>query len=278
MSKNVRYIYLLPCLVLFIFFLIMPLMNVIFPTVFGTGAFSLELYMSFFTDSYNISILSRTLMIASVVTVCCALLGVPTAYFISRLSKKTRSLLMALTLFPLLTNSVVRSFAWITILGKNGIINNFLLNMKWIEQPITLLYTEFAIIIGSVYLFLPTMIMTLVGVMENIDGDLLEAAQTLGAKPSKAFFKVVLPLTLPGVIVGSILVFTGTLTAYTTPQLLGGNKNTVLATLLNQKASTLADWQGAGVIALVMIVITLLVVNILNYLAKQMDKRGEQHA
>lgn len=278
MSKNIRYIYLLPCLVLFLFFLIIPLLNVIFPTVFGKDGFSFASYIAFFTDSYNVSILSRTLMIASVVTIFCALLGVPTAYFISRLSKKARGLLMALTLFPLLTNSVVRSFAWITILGKNGVVNNFLMGMGWIEQPMTLLYTEFAIIIGSIYLFLPTMIMTLVGVMENIDGDLLEAAQTLGAKPSKAFFKVVLPLTLPGVIVGSILVFTGTLTAYTTPQLLGGNKNTVLATLLNQKASTLADWQGAGVIALVMIVITLLVVNILNYLARQMDKRGGEHA
>lgn len=276
--KNIRYIYLLPCLVLFLFFLIIPLLNVIFPTLFGNEGFTLNAYIAFFTDSYNIGILSRTLMIASVVTVFCGLLGVPTAYFISRLSKKARGLLMALTLFPLLTNSVVRSFAWITILGKNGVINNFFMSMGWIEQPMTLLYTEFAIIIGSIYLFLPTMIMTLVGVMENIDGDLLEAAQTLGAKPSTAFFKVVLPLTLPGVIVGSILVFTGTLTAYTTPQLLGGNKNTVLATLLNQKASTLADWQGAGVIALVMIVITLLVVNILNYLAKQMDKRGGQHA
>lgn len=278
MSKNIRYIYLLPCLVLFLFFLIIPLLNVIFPTVFGKDGFSFASYIAFFTDSYNVSILSRTLMIASVVTIFCALLGVPTAYFISRLSKKARGLLMALTLFPLLTNSVVRSFAWITILGKNGVVNNFLMGMGWIEQPMTLLYTEFAIIIGSIYLFLPTMIMTLVGVMENIDGYLLEAAQTLGAKPSKAFFKVVLPLTLPGVIVGSILVFTGTLTAYTTPQLLGGNKNTVLATLLNQKASTLADWQGAGVIALVMIVITLLVVNILNYLARQMDKRGGEHA
>lgn len=278
MSKNIRYIYLLPCLVLFLFFLIIPLLNVIFPTVFGKDGVTFSSYVAFFTDSYNVSILSRTLMIASVVTIFCGLLGVPTAYFISRLSKKARGFLMALTLFPLLTNSVVRSFAWITILGKNGVINNFFMSMGWIEQPMTLLYTEFAIIIGSIYLFLPTMIMTLVGVMENIDGDLLEAAQTLGAKPSIAFFKVVLPLTLPGVIVGSILVFTGTLTAYTTPQLLGGNKNTVLATLLNQKASTLADWQGAGVIALVMIVITLFVVNILNYLAKQMDKRGGQHA
>lgn len=103
-------------------------------------------------------------------------------------------------------------------------MNTLLLKTGLIEQPLNLLYTEFAIIIGSVYLFLPTMIMTLVGVMENIEGEMLEAAETLGANPMTAFRKIVLPLSIPGTIVGSILVFTGTLTAYTTPQLLGGNQ------------------------------------------------------
>lgn len=276
--KNVRYIYLLPCAVLMVFFLVLPLLSVIFPTVFTKDGFSIEAYSQFFTDSYTMKVLLRTLTIASLVTVICAVLGVPTAYFIANLSKKMRAVLMALTLFPLLTNSVIRSFAWITILGKNGVINNVLMHLNIIDQPMTLLYTEFAIIIGSVYLFLPTMIMTLVGVMDNMDSDLLEAAQTLGASPMKSFNKVVLPLVLPGVIVGSVLVFTGTLTAYTTPQLLGGNKNTMLATLLNQKAATLADWQGAGVIALVMIAITLVVVKGLNYTAKHFDKRGDQNA
>ena len=274
MKKNVRYTLLFPGIVLLCFFLVLPLLSSLIPTVFPESSFSLQLYIDFFKDSYFMAVLGRTLSISLIVTIFCAVLGLPAAYVISGVSKKWRGILIALTLFPLLTNSVIRSFAWITILGKNGVINNLLMMFGVITEPMSLLYTDFSIIIGSVYLFLPTMIMTLVGVLENIDDDLLEAAATLGLSPLKGFFKIILPLSLPGMIVGSILVFTGTLTAYTTPQLLGGNKKMMLATLLYQRATTLDDWTSASVIALVMIVITFAVMKALNLLAKSMDKRG----
>ena len=274
MKKNVRYTLLFPGVVLLCFFLVLPLLSSLIPTVFPESSFSLQLYIDFFKDSYFMAVLGRTLSISLIVTIFCAVLGLPAAYVISGVSKKWRGILIALTLFPLLTNSVIRSFAWITILGKNGVINNLLMMFGLIHEPMSLLYTDFSIIIGSVYLFLPTMIMTLVGVLENIDDDLLEAAATLGLSPLKGFFKIILPLSLPGMIVGSILVFTGTLTAYTTPQLLGGNKKMMLATLLYQRATTLGDWTSASVIALVMIVITFAVMKALNLLAKSMDKRG----
>nr|WP_288294960.1 ABC transporter permease [uncultured Granulicatella sp.] len=274
MKKNVRYTLLFPGIVLLCFFLVLPLLSSLIPTVFPESSFSLQLYIDFFKDSYFMAVLGRTLSISLIVTIFCAVLGLPAAYVISGVSKKWRGILIALTLFPLLTNSVIRSFAWITILGKNGVINNLLMMFGLINEPMSLLYTDFSIIIGSVYLFLPTMIMTLVGVLENIDDDLLEAAATLGLSPLKGFFKIILPLSLPGMIVGSILVFTGTLTAYTTPQLLGGNKKMMLATLLYQRATTLGDWTSASVIALVMIVITFAVMKALNLLAKSMDKRG----
>ena len=274
MKKNVRYTLLFPGVVLLCFFLVLPLLSSLIPTVFPESSFSLQLYIDFFKDSYFMAVLGRTLSISLIVTIFCAVLGLPAAYVISGVSKKWRGILIALTLFPLLTNSVIRSFAWITILGKNGVINNLMMMFGVINEPMSLLYTDFSIIIGSVYLFLPTMIMTLVGVLENIDDDLLEAAATLGLSPLKGFFKIILPLSLPGMIVGSILVFTGTLTAYTTPQLLGGNKKMMLATLLYQRATTLGDWTSASVIALVMIVITFAVMKALNLLAKSMDKRG----
>lgn len=274
MKKNVRYTLLFPGIVLLCFFLVLPLLSSLIPTVFPESSFSLQLYIDFFKDSYFMAVLGRTLSISLIVTIFCAVFGLPAAYVISGVSKKWRGILIALTLFPLLTNSVIRSFAWITILGKNGVINNLLMMFGVINEPLSLLYTDFSIIIGSVYLFLPTMIMTLVGVLENIDDDLLEAAATLGLSPLKGFFKIILPLSLPGMIVGSILVFTGTLTAYTTPQLLGGNKKMMLATLLYQRATTLGDWTSASVIALVMIVITFAVMKALNLLAKSMDKRG----
>ena len=274
MKKNVRYTLLFPGIVLLCFFLVLPLLSSLIPTVFPESSFSLQLYIDFFKDSYFMAVLGRTLSISLIVTIFCAVLGLAAAYVISGVSKKWRGILIALTLFPLLTNSVIRSFAWITILGKNGVINNLLTMFGVINEPMSLLYTDFSIIIGSVYLFLPTMIMTLVGVLENIDDDLLEAAATLGLSPLKGFFKIILPLSLPGMIVGSILVFTGTLTAYTTPQLLGGNKKMMLATLLYQRATTLGDWTSASVVALVMIVITFAVMKALNLLAKSMDKRG----
>jgi putative spermidine/putrescine transport system permease protein len=210
-----------------------------------------------------------------IVTIICVILGVPTAYYMSLKSKRTRSILLAVTLFPLLTNSVIRSFAWITILGKNGVLNSFLLSLNIIKEPVGLLYSEFAIIIGTVYLFLPILITTVLGVLDNIDGDLIEAAQTLGANYFKSFTKVILPLCIPGILVGSMLVFTGTVTAYTTPQMLGGNKNMMLATMLYQEASALGNWTNAGVIALIMIVVTLLVMQVFNIIANQFDKRGE---
>lgn len=278
MYKNLQYLLLLPCTVLLFFFLLLPLLNSFLPTFFLQNGFSIKAYGDFFQDSYYLSVLFRTIRIALLVTAICAMFGLPTAYFISGVTRKWKGILIALTLFPLLTNSVVRSFAWINILGKNGIINLILLRIGLIKEPMTMLYTEFSIIIGSVYLFLPTMIMTMVGVMDGIEEDTIEAAATLGAEPIRAFLKVVLPLAVPGMIVGSILVFTGTMTAYTTPQLLGGNKKTMLATLLYQRATAIGDWTSAGVVAFVMIAITFLVMRGLHALAKVLDRRGGQVA
>lgn len=278
MKRNVPYFILVPGLVLLLFFLIIPLITSILPTFFKDGGVTLNNYAAFLKDSYNQTIFYRTIRIAVIVTLISVILGVPTAYFIAGVSSRFKGLLMAMSLFPLLTNSVVRSFAWINILGKTGVVNTLLLNLHLIKAPLNLLYTEFAIIIGSVYLFLPTMILTLVGVMETLEKEMLEAAETLGASPLTAFFKIVLPLSIPGSIVGSILVFTGTLTAYTTPQLLGGNQKMMLATFLYQKANTLGDWQGASVIAFVMIAVTLIVMKGLNLLARFMDRREAHHA
>lgn len=274
MKRKGRYLLFIPCIVLVAYFMIVPLVDIIIPTFTNTKDGMFSAYKEFFADSYMMSIFLRTIKISLISSVICMIIGVPVSYYISRVSKKLRGLFIALTVFPILTNSVVRSFAWMSILGKNGIINNLLMKLNIINEPLSLLYTEGAIIVGTVYIFLPLMIISLVGVMENIDNDLLEAAESLGANRLKSFFKVVFPLSLPGLIVGTVLVFTGSLTAYTTPQLLGGNKNTVLATLIYQKTMTLGDWQGAAVVATIMIVVTLIVIKGINFLASRLDKRG----
>lgn len=277
MKKNSAYVLMVPGFVLLLLFLMLPLCSILWPTIFSNGL-SLDQYISFFQDEYYLEIFYRTLKISLIATLVCTLFGVPTAYFISRCSTKWKGLLIAISIFPLLTNSVVRSFAWINILGKNGIINNALMSLSVIEQPISMLYTEFAVLIGTIYLFLPIMIITLVGVMDNIDNDMMEAAESLGANRITAFMKVVLPMSVPGMITGAVLVFTGSLTAYTTPQLLGGNKALVLPTLIYQRAMALNDWTGASVIAAIMIVATLIVMKGLNFVAARIDKRGELDA
>lgn len=277
MKKSSTFTMIVPGLVILFVCLAMPLLKVILPTVFA-GDYPMGSYIEFFKDEYYLKIFIRTVKIAIITTLACGVLGVPVAYFISRCSKKWRGILLAVSIFPLMTNSVIRSFAWINILGSNGIINSFLMKAGLVESPVKLLYTEFSIIIGSIYLFLPLMIVTVAGVMENINDDMMEAALSLGANRIVAFLKVVFPLSIPGIIVGEILVFTGTLTAYTTPQLLGGNKNLVLATLIYQRAMSLSDWTGAAVISLIMIVVTLIVMKTFNALANKMDRRGENHA
>ena len=277
MKRNRALMMIAPGLVIIILGLFAPLFKVIFPT-FNNGAFIFSSYLDFFKDEYYMGIFVRTVKIAVLTSITCTILGVPTAYFISLTPKKWRGFYLALSLFPLMTNSIVRSFAWINILGSNGIINQLLTSTGFIDKPIQMLYTEFAIYMGSVYLFLPLMIVTVNGAMENIHVNLMEAARSLGAAPVKAFMKVVFPLSLPGIIVGSVLVFTGTLTAYSTPQLLGGNRKLVLSTLIYQRAMAVSDWDGAAVIALIMILVTLIVIKGLNKVAAKMDKRGERHA
>ena len=275
MKKQSTILLIAPITILLVVVLILPLLAVLLPTVWEGGAVTLSRYLSFFQDPYYIKIFVRTVRIALICTLVCMILGIPTAYFISRVSKKWRGILMSIALFPMLTNSVIRAFAWINILGKNGIVNQILTALHVVDQPLSMLYTEFSVLIGTIYLFLPLMIITLVGVMENIDNDMMEAAESLGASRLLSFVKVILPMSIPGIITGSVLVFTGAMTAYTTPQLLGGPKNMLLSTLIYQRAMTLNDWTGASVVALVMIVTTLIVMKGLNFVADRLDKRGE---
>jgi len=271
MKRSVFLLLIAPGILLLTIFLFYPLVVTLAPTFSSNGP-SLARYLAFFSDSYYLAVFFRTVWIAVVATLVCMILGVPTAYFISR-RRRSKSFLMALSIFPLLTNPVVRAFAWINILGRNGVLNSLLLSWGWITTPLTLLYTDFSILIGTIYLFLPLMIVTLVGSMDTIEEEVTEAAESLGASRLVTFFKVVLPLSLPGIVVGSVLVFTGAITAYSTPNLLGGNKNMLLATLIYQRAMSLADWTSAGVIAFVMIVMTVVTVMVMQKVSRRLDRR-----
>ncbi len=275
--KTHRYILAIgPALLLAVICLLIPLIVTILPSFF-TPSFSISSYIDFFKDPFFRTIFYRSIRLSVITTLICMAIGLPTSYYISLRREKTRRLLLSLIMFPLLTNAVVRGFAWISILGRNGLINQFFLTLGVIEEPMRMLYTDFAIVIGSVYLFLPVMISTLTSVMEGIGDDVVEAAYSLGCSPTLTFFKVIIPLSFSGLLVASVLVFSGTISAYTTPTLLGGNQNMMLASLLYQQSNTLSNWSTSAVIAFIMILISLGVMKLFNILAAKIDKREVEH-
>jgi len=211
------------------------------------------------TDSYVLGVFARTVRVAVTVTLVCLVFGFPTAYLIARAPKSRQGLLLALAVFPLLLSTVVRTFAWLVILGRNGLISDAVLATGLTDRPPELLYTEFALVAGLTQLFMPLMILTSYSSLSHIDPGLEDAARGLGASPGRAFRRIVLPLALPGVLVGATLVFAGAVTAFTTPLLLGGSRNRTLATLLYDYANVKLDWGGASAVALIMTVLVLVV-------------------
>lgn len=261
---------LLPCTLFVTVFLLLPLFATLLSTLFGADGFSLAGYASTLGDSYFQEVFWRSIRLSVLTTLICLVLGFPVAYYIARLTRR-RGLCIALALFPLMTSPVVRSFAWMVILGKKGMVNGALMGAGLISEPMSLLYNEFSIVVGLVQLFLPMMIISTVGVMENIDDDLVLAANSLGSSRTSTFWRVICPLSVPGLITGSVLVFCGSITAYTTPQLLGGSDTRMMATLIYQQALSLNDWMGASVVALIMICVSVVVTELINRLAQRVN-------
>ena len=264
------YALMLPCAVFITLFLLIPMFATFLSTVTGTGAFSLDGYWQTLADTYFQQVFWRTIRLSLITVAICILLGFPAAYYVARVAKK-KSLFIAMTLFPLMTSTVVRSFSWMVLLGKKGTANTLLQSLGIISSPIPMLYNEFSIVVGLVQLFLPLMIISTVGVMENIDEDLMLASNSLGASRTTSFWRIMFPLSVPGLITGSVLVFCGSLTAYTTPQLLGGSDTRMLATLIYQDGLSLNDWTAASVVAIIMIVIAVIATLLIGKLARKVN-------
>ncbi len=270
-KTKIYLLFILPGCLFLAFFMLIPLFSLLFKSFLDeAGSFSLTNYFNIFGSTYFKQVFWRSIRLSLLSTFLCALLGFPTAYYISKYSKN-KGVLMALAVFPMFTSPVIRSFSWMVILGKKGFVNEGLVALGIVDKPISLLYNEFSMTVGFIQLFLPLMILSLIGVMDNISDDLNLAAGSLGASRMAVFRHVVLPLSIPGLVTGSVLVFTGCLTAYTTPQLLGGTDTRVLATMIYQQAMSLGDWTQASVVAVVMIVITVTVTNVINYISRKLN-------
>lgn len=270
-KTRIYLLFILPGCVFLAFFMLIPLFSLLFKSfVDEGGSFTLANYFAIFRSTYFQQVFWRSIRLSLLSTAVCAALGFPTAYYISKIAKN-KGMLMALAVFPMFTSPVIRSFSWMVILGKKGIVNDFLVRIGLVAKPVSLLYNEFSMTVGFIQLFLPLMILSLIGVMDNISEDLNLAAGSLGASKANVFLNVVLPLSIPGLVTGSVLVFTGCLTAYTTPQLLGGADTRLLSTMIYQQAMSLGDWTQASVVAVIMIVITVTVTSVINRVSRKLN-------
>jgi spermidine/putrescine transport system permease protein len=187
------------------------------------------------TGGNYLKILLNSLELAAIVTVICVLVGYPVAYFIGKASEGSRNKLLMLVMIPFWTNFLIRTYAWITILKGEGLLNNLLLWARVINEPLPLLYTPTAVVIGMVYTYLPFMILPIYGSVEKLDNALLEAAMDLGASPIRAFSHVIVPLTRPGIIAGVLLVFVPAVGMFAINDILGGKKQPLIGNVIDQQ-------------------------------------------
>ena len=215
-------------------------------------------FIYIFDDPLYAKTYVNSLKIASISTILALLIGYPIAYAIARSGPVAKQLLLFAIILPFWTSFLLRVYAWMGLLADQGTINNILISLGIIETPIRMLYTEFAVYIGIVYTYLPFMILPLYANMEKLDGTLNEAAADLGSSPVNTFFKITLPLTMPGIIAGALLVFIPATGEYVIPDLLGGGNVQMIGRQLYNEFARNIDWPVASAVAIVLLLLLVL--------------------
>lgn len=259
MNKNKKSLAAYPYIIWSAIFIIVPLLMILFFSLTidtDTGyQFSLENFQRLMHPLY-FKIFGRSLLLAILSTVVCLLIGYPVAYIVSKMPENKRNLVIMLFILPMWMNFLLRTYAWLPILGKNGIVNNFL-GIFGIE-PIQFLYTNGAIILGMIYNFLPFMILPIYTVLSKIDTNLINAASDLGANKKQIFAKVIFPLSIPGVISGITMVFMPAVSTFVIPRLLGGGKDMLIGNVIEQQFTTLSDWHFGSALAIILMILILI--------------------
>jgi len=263
----------LPSALLFALFFFLPIglmavMSVLTgnPVVMPNVAVTAKHYARIGNDSYYLEVIWTTIRIGLWTTLVALLIGYPLAHWMARIKSRTgHALLLMAVLAPMLTGIVVRTFAWMTMLSDKGVINQILTSLGLITKPLQLMYNETGIVIGLVHIYVPFMVLTLTGVIGRIDERLEQAAENLGATPWRAFLEVTLPLSLPGILAGSLLVFALAISAYVTPILLGGFQIMTLPILIYQQISANFNIGFAAALGMVLLAISLLLVMAYNH-------------
>ncbi|MGM9935130.1 ABC transporter permease [uncultured Clostridium sp.] len=256
-------------------FIVIPLLIVLFfsfTTKTSTGySFSLENYTRLFSSQY-FNIFARSIWLAFISTILCLIIGYPVAYIISQMKLSRRNFLIMLFILPMWMNFLLRTYAWMPILGKTGIINNILGKIG--IAPISFLYNEGAVLLGMVYNFLPFMVLPLYTILIKMDQDLINAAADLGANRFKIFLKVILPLSLPGIFSGITMVFMPAVSTFVISRLLGGGQFMLLGNLIEQQYTTMGDWNFGSAISIFMMIIILIFMAITSKFDSGSGKEG----
>lgn len=227
------------------------------------GEVTLANYINFFSNSFYVGLLLKTIYIATVVTAICALFGTMLALAIWRASPRWRGFIVILVLSPLLVSIVTRTFGWMIVLGDNGLINTALKTIGLIGDPIRLMFTDGAVIVGLVHVFLPLMVLPILTALERIDPAVPEAAETLGAKPLTIAWQVIVPLASPGLVAGVTIVFSLAMSSYITPALMGGTRSGMITTLIYQQFVVTFNWHFGAVLVALLLATSLTVVSVI---------------
>ncbi len=256
------WILLSPALITLFVLMIMPIaiMTVFSFYEFVTGGVEREVFTTanwreFFTDSFYHMFLWKTVRVAAITAILCAVLGYPPAYFIAMSTYKHKWLLLLLLIVPFWISFTIRTFSWIHILGEQGVINVVLMNLGLINEPLRLLYTEGAVIMGMIHFLLPYMVLNVYVAIEGIDRNLISAARTLGCTGWQAFREVVLPLSLPGLMAGLLLCFVLAAGSYVTPEILGSTRDALFGNIIFDTIMGQLNWPMGATLSLVLLVL-----------------------
>ncbi|MBO9512977.1 MAG: ABC transporter permease [Variovorax sp.] len=269
----------LPLALFFVVFVFAPMLLLAYVSLHATPemtGFGLAQYFKFLGDGFNLGVLGNTLWLGLRVTLLALLLGFPLAYLYTLTPPRWQGVLLLLVLLPLLTSSVVRTFAWVVILGRQGIVNSVLIDLGLVADPLKLLYTPGAVVVALAQIELPLMVLPLITALSTLDANLRQASLALGAGHWRTFTQVTLPLSMPGLLAGSLLVFASSVSAFVTQTLVGGGQQMFMPFYMYQQAIQAGNYPFAAAIAILLLVCVLGVVAAINALGRR--SKGFVHA
>jgi putative spermidine/putrescine transport system permease protein len=235
----------------------------------GPGPVGIGQYLKFLGDGFNLAVLGNTLWLGLRATLLALVLGFPLALMYSRAPRRWQGPLLLLILLPLLTSSVVRTFAWVVILGRQGIVNTVFLSLGLVSAPLKLLYTPGAVVVALAQIELPLMVLPLITALANLDGNLVQASRSLGAGYWRTFWRITAPLTVSGSLAGCLLVFAASVSAFVTQSLVGGGRQVFMPAFMYQQAIEAGNYPFAAAIAMLLLVSVMVVVCVVNALGRR---------